>query len=232
MNSQNPMPETPERLARDFTAPAGDPSNRHRRLLYAATPFVLLVVITGAMRFVAGTDAADTEQSRRFMSQPVQTTTDFPKSSSGQSGGAQPSRVADMSTAKRVTNAVSGQLNAIQSGDFKAALVYATPETRHSVSPDAFAQMIQRGYRPMLRASKTEFGPVRVSEDSAMVTVILKPASGAQTLYRYLLSLSDDKRTWFVSGVSEDIVPGIGDPNYSIPGPPPDAGRMPMRRPF
>ena len=106
--------------------------------------------------------------------------------------------------------AVQAQLAALQSGDFATAYDFAARGIRRQFDERLFTVMIKRGYAPLLRPDRTDFGVVRDDgEGTAQIGVTVTDRQNRSTVYRYWLVKEGD--VWRISGVMLEQRPPRGD---------------------
>lgn len=109
-------------------------------------------------------------------------------------------RFSSRETRLAVHAAVEGQLAALQAGKSDAAYAFAARGIREQFSAAVFAEMIRRGYAPLLGHRSRRLGLVRDDgERRAYVEVFLSDGKGANWRYRYQLVREDDR--WRIEGV-------------------------------
>ncbi len=96
--------------------------------------------------------------------------------------------------------AVDGQLAALQAGKFDEAYVFAARGIREQFNAAVFAEMIRRGYAPLLGHRSRRLGLVRDDgERRAYVEVSLIDAKNQSWRYRYQAVREDER--WRIAGV-------------------------------
>jgi hypothetical protein len=115
---------------------------------------------------------------------------------------AQPSadwRISSRPTRLAVHAVVDGQLAALQAGRFDVAYTFAARGIREQFSAAVFAEMIRRGYAPLLGHRARRLGLVRDDERRAYVDVTLVDAQNRPIRYRY--ELTREGADWRIAGV-------------------------------
>lgn len=96
---------------------------------------------------------------------------------------------------------VHQQLAAFRSVDFESAYRQAASGVRQKFTVQQFEDMVRRNYPEMTRATRVEFGLVRVQGGSALVQVFFFAENGS--VRSFLYSLTNERKAWKIDGVQE-----------------------------
>lgn len=96
---------------------------------------------------------------------------------------------------------VNEQLIAFRASDFRSAYRSAATGVQQKFTPPQFEAMVRQNYPEMTRASRVEFGLVKMSGESALVQVFFFGANGAVRSFFFSLINEDD--AWKIDGVEE-----------------------------
>jgi hypothetical protein len=119
-------------------------------------------------------------------------------------------RVSPKKVRDEVRAVVEAQLTALRSGDFSAAYALASAGIREQFDEEIFAEMIRRGYPPLLRSDEADLGIVRDREgEQAQVTVSVLDRQKRAIVYRYWLV--KESGGWRINGVVLEQRPARGD---------------------
>ena len=95
---------------------------------------------------------------------------------------------------------VSRQIEAFRADDAEAAYALASPAIRRMFgSAEGFMAMVKRGYRPVYRPRRYEFGETHDRDDDPELSVRLDDADGAGWTAIYSFEKQPDG-TWAISG--------------------------------
>ena len=183
-------PVTPSRSRR-----AGSPTGAQRpdgtRVGFAT----LLAVVVLAL---AACEAAGGDAARVAPETPAATA---PEGGSDPHGGL----ACDDATRAGIDQAIAGQLDALGTGDYEAALGYSSSRYRAGIAPDAFGELIGRDY-PVLADDAEHTSDTCVAEgDGAQVLVTVTGASGdAQELVYQLVREDGDWRVDVAGAIPGD----------------------------
>ena len=109
----------------------------------------------------------------------------------------------DVSDADRSTfrTIISGQIDAFRRDDGAAAFAYASPMIRSIFrTPDAFVEMVRRGYMPVYRPRRVDFGPVTDELGAPTQRVDVVGPDGSLWTALYAMERQPDG-TWRISSV-------------------------------
>lgn len=120
------------------------------------------------------------------------------------------SRPAVRETRDAVRAVVGAQLQALREGEFEPAYALAAEGIRRQFRLPVWVEMIRRGYAPLLRHDRVEFGVMRPQGDdrASLPVVVFDPADRA-TRYRY--DLVRERGGWRVAGVVAEREAPRGD---------------------
>jgi hypothetical protein len=164
-----------------------------RVILTAATPLLLLIVLTLLFRFLpeALGDSTPDAAAATLPPRPLRVRPELKYT---------PVTDADQ---KAITKLVDGQLNAICRRDFAAALEFSSPAFRAGWTPKRFGAMVADGYTNMLSATDWTFERAETSGLEARIKVHVTSANGRQATHLYLLGQEEGR--WHVNGCTPDI---------------------------
>jgi hypothetical protein len=95
---------------------------------------------------------------------------------------------------------IAGQMRAFQTDDGAAAYAYASPAIRQLYpTPDAFMNMVRRGFQPVYRPQSTTFGMPFESPTGPKQRVLVTGPDGRDWTAEYTLQRQPDG-TWKING--------------------------------
>lgn len=120
------------------------------------------------------------------------------------------SRPAARETRDAVRAAVGAQLQALREGEFEQAYALAAEGIRRQFRLPVWVEMIRRGYAPLLRHERVEFGVIRPDgDDRASLPVVVFATDSRATRYRY--DLVRERGGWRIAGVVAEREAPRGD---------------------
>jgi len=161
-----------------------------KKFFVAAVPMLLLLVLTAGMRLV------------QTITPPDDPEPPLPRLRGISPPPSQP-RVKNVDAKLQATlqKVVVGQIQAMRSGDYKAALTFSVPGFRARLTPDRFRTMIETQYAPLATWRREKCHTAIMSGKTASIMVQVADASGAENAYLYSLAQVNDQ--WLVAGCSE-----------------------------
>lgn len=99
-----------------------------------------------------------------------------------------------------VQKVINGQIEALHRDDGAGAFAYAADAIRTMFqSPDAFLDMVRRGYAPVYRQKSFVFGSLTEDDSGLVQEVLITDEQGRDWVARYLLTKAEDGG-WRISG--------------------------------
>ncbi|MER3482665.1 MAG: DUF4864 domain-containing protein [Meiothermus sp.] len=105
---------------------------------------------------------------------------------------------------------IQAQINAFKKDDALTAYSFAAPGIKQMFgSPEVFIEMVRRGYGPIYRPLKLEFGKASRTATGIMQTVKIVGLDGKKILAYYLMERQGDG-SWKIAGVQTEDAPEEG----------------------
>ncbi len=99
-----------------------------------------------------------------------------------------------------IQSVISQQLDAFNHDDADAAFAYASPMIQHMFgTPGNFIGMVERGYPPVFRSKRPQFGALDTAEDDFVQHVYITGPDGVRYLALYHMEKQPDG-SWKISG--------------------------------
>ena len=213
----------------EIPAPYLELENKRKRnvLLYALAPLVLLALLTAGVRLVGDTARKKEAEAEAVTRQQWSAAREQGKNVRKKNQLMIPKSaitLADAKTQSALAAVVRGQLEAIKKQNYQKALTYATPALQSSMRPDAFADMLQHGYSPLLSIKSILIGHAQLNSrlisggnafQQAYVPVEIHTTSGGVVTYAYLLQGTSG--SWQVLGVTIQQNPNMTNEDAPLP---------------
>jgi Domain of unknown function (DUF4864) len=163
-----------------------------------------VALLVAGVLALAGCDAGGGDATSAAPETPAQGPTAAPDAGADPHGGL----ACDDATRAGIDDAIAGQLDALGTGDYEAALGYSSSRYRAGIAPDAFGELIGRDY-PVLADDAEHTSDTCVAQgDGAQVLVTVTGASGdAQELVYQLVREDGDWRVDVAGAIPEGDAP-------------------------